>query len=41
MDLQPYSRSLENCLDGNHLYGTRQDWFNHELKLHRRLWDVY
>lgn len=36
-DLQPYHCTFENCHDSNRMYGTRQEWLEHE-SLHTRVW---
>ncbi|KAI4868432.1 hypothetical protein F4820DRAFT_410204 [Hypoxylon rubiginosum] len=36
-DLQPYHCTYEDCSDPNRLYGSRQDWVNHESQ-HTRVW---
>lgn len=36
-DLQPYHCTFERCHDSNRIYGTRQEWLEHE-SLHTRVW---
>lgn len=36
-DLQPYHCTFEDCHDANRIYGTRQEWLEHE-SLHTRVW---
>ena len=36
-DLQPYHCTYEDCPDPNRIYGTRQEWLDHENQ-HRRVW---
>ncbi|KAI1206613.1 uncharacterized protein F4807DRAFT_227225 [Annulohypoxylon truncatum] len=36
-DLQPYHCTYEDCPGPHQLYGTRQDWINHESQ-HSRVW---
>lgn len=36
-DLQPYHCTFEQCHDANRIYGTRQEWLEHE-SLHTRVW---
>lgn len=36
-DLQPYHCTYEFCQDPNRLYGSRQDWLDHESQ-HTRVW---
>ncbi|KAI1134857.1 hypothetical protein F5Y05DRAFT_406252 [Hypoxylon sp. FL0543] len=36
-DLQPYHCTYEDCRDPRRLYGTRQDWIDHESQ-HSRVW---
>jgi hypothetical protein len=36
-DLQPYHCTFERCHDANRIYGTRQEWLEHE-SLHTRVW---
>lgn len=36
-DLQPYHCTFEHCNDPNRIYGTRQEWLEHE-SLHTRVW---
>lgn len=36
-DLQPYHCTFESCHDSNRIYGTRQEWLEHE-SLHTRVW---
>lgn len=36
-DLQPYHCTFERCNDSNRIYGTRQEWLEHE-SLHTRVW---
>lgn len=36
-DLQPYHCTFERCNDSNRIYGTRQEWLQHE-SLHTRVW---
>lgn len=37
-DLMPYACTFEDCLKPDHLYSSRQEWFDHETQLHRREW---
>ncbi|KAI5804073.1 hypothetical protein DFH27DRAFT_524520 [Peziza echinospora] len=38
-DLRPYLCTFDNCIDAaNTLYGSRREWFEHELAFHRREW---
>ena len=38
-DLRPYICTFDNCIDtANTLYGSRREWFEHELAFHRREW---
>ncbi|RTE74824.1 hypothetical protein BHE90_010742 [Fusarium euwallaceae] len=39
-DLQPYHCTYEDCTDPNRIYGSRQDWIDHENQ-HRRVWHCY
>ncbi|KAH9889129.1 hypothetical protein F4778DRAFT_796844 [Xylariomycetidae sp. FL2044] len=36
-DLQPYQCTYEDCGDPNRIYGSRQEWINHESQ-HIRVW---
>ncbi|KAI0105595.1 hypothetical protein F4776DRAFT_668561 [Hypoxylon sp. NC0597] len=36
-DLQPYHCTYEDCRDPHRIYGTRQDWIDHESQ-HSRVW---
>ncbi|KAI1373036.1 hypothetical protein F4677DRAFT_235557 [Hypoxylon crocopeplum] len=36
-DLQPYHCTYQDCQDSHRLYGTRQDWIDHESQ-HSRVW---
>lgn len=36
-DLQPYHCTYEECRDPNRIYGTRQEWLDHE-STHTRVW---
>lgn len=36
-DLKPYHCTFERCNDSNRIYGTRQEWLEHE-SLHMRVW---
>ncbi|KAI3317383.1 hypothetical protein HD806DRAFT_527158 [Xylariaceae sp. AK1471] len=36
-DLQPYTCTYEYCHDPNRLYGSKQEWINHESQ-HTRVW---
>ena len=37
-DLQPYVCTLPKCWKPNALYSSQQEWFDHEVQLHRREW---
>ncbi|KAF8252527.1 hypothetical protein K440DRAFT_536018, partial [Wilcoxina mikolae CBS 423.85] len=37
-DLRPYICTFSNCSRPNHLFGSRQEWFLHEVEHHRREW---
>jgi hypothetical protein len=37
-DLQPYVCTFEDCEKHDHLFGSRHEWFDHELAMHRREW---
>ena len=37
-DLQPYICTFENCAKPDRLFGSRQDWYDHEFQDHRREW---
>ncbi|KAI5804284.1 hypothetical protein EDC01DRAFT_642741 [Geopyxis carbonaria] len=37
-DLRPYVCSVEKCATSDKLYGCQQEWFAHELAVHRREW---
>ncbi|KAH7324478.1 hypothetical protein B0I35DRAFT_458217 [Stachybotrys elegans] len=39
-DLQPYHCTYEDCQDPNRLYGSRQEWINHESQ-HTRVWHCF
>ncbi|KAH0528158.1 hypothetical protein TsFJ059_003056 [Trichoderma semiorbis] len=39
-DLQPYHCTYEQCLDPNQVYGSRQEWIDHENG-HTRVWHCY
>ncbi|KAF4966733.1 hypothetical protein FSARC_5598 [Fusarium sarcochroum] len=39
-DLQPYHCTYEDCSDPNRIYGSIQDWIDHENQ-HRRVWHCY
>ncbi|XXH04368.1 hypothetical protein Hte_010782 [Hypoxylon texense] len=39
-DLQPYHCTYEDCQDPDRLYGTREDWVNHENQ-HARVWHCH
>ncbi|KAJ4860619.1 ankyrin repeats (3 copies) domain-containing protein [Trichoderma breve] len=39
-DLQPYHCTYEQCLDPNQVYGSRQEWINHENG-HTRVWHCH
>ncbi|KAF5569138.1 kinase domain-containing protein [Fusarium pseudoanthophilum] len=39
-DLQPYHCTYEDCTDPNRVYGSRQDWIDHENQ-HRRVWHCH
>ncbi|KAF2867799.1 hypothetical protein BDV95DRAFT_502175, partial [Massariosphaeria phaeospora] len=38
-DLQPYVCSFEECEIPDCAYDSRHDWFDHELKAHRKWWE--
>ncbi|OJJ38712.1 hypothetical protein ASPWEDRAFT_36387 [Aspergillus wentii DTO 134E9] len=37
-DLQPYLCTFESCAQGDELFRSRREWFEHELQFHRREW---
>ena len=37
-DLQPYVCTYQECQKQDQLYGSRHEWFDHELAVHRREW---
>lgn len=37
-DLQPYVCTFEPCDMSSHFFATKDEWFDHELTVHRRLW---
>ncbi|KAF8458483.1 hypothetical protein BGX38DRAFT_571039 [Terfezia claveryi] len=37
-DIMPYVCTFASCLRPGHLYGSRAEWFEHELRTHRREW---
>ena len=37
-DLQPYLCTFEECASADQLYSSRHEWFDHELEIHRRIW---
>ncbi|KAK4160154.1 ankyrin repeat-containing domain protein [Cladorrhinum sp. PSN259] len=37
-DLQPYVCTFEGCDMFDHMFSSRDDWFNHELEVHRVQW---
>ncbi|RPB26488.1 hypothetical protein L211DRAFT_680078 [Terfezia boudieri ATCC MYA-4762] len=37
-DIMPYVCTFTSCLRPEHLYGSRAEWFEHELRTHRREW---
>jgi len=39
-DLQPYQCTYEDCFDANRLYGSHQEWLDHENQ-HARVWHCH
>ena len=37
-DLRPYVCTFDSCTEPNRLFETRHDWFDHEVRYHRREW---
>lgn len=37
-DLQPYLCTYTDCSEGQQIYGSRQDWLDHESLCHRKAW---
>lgn len=37
-DLRPYVCTFRDCLKSDRLFGSRHDWYNHEVEVHRREW---
>jgi len=38
LDLQPYVCTFEPCDMSHHFFSTKDEWFDHELTVHRTLW---
>lgn len=37
-DIRPYMCTFPACAKLEHLFGSQQEWFEHELEVHRRSW---